>query len=143
MKTNTLLIALENYFLSYLPDVKGMSKNTITSYQYAFQLLFNYLDEEKGLTPEKVRFNSLSSDTILGYLMWLETKRGCSPITRNLRRTAILSFAKYALKKNFSEALRFHTDVTGIPKKNVPKNSDIKYFTKEEISIILSKPNIG
>jgi len=143
LKTNTLLTALNDYFLSYLPDVKGLSKNTITSYQYSFQLLFDFLYEAKGLTPDKVTFNRLSSETILAYLMWLETKRGCSPITRNLRRTAILSFAKYALKKNFSEALRFHSDVTGIPKKSVPKNSDIKYFTKEEISIILNAPNTG
>lgn len=143
MKTNTLLAALNDYFLSYLPDVKGLSKNTISSYQYAFQLLFDFLYEEKGLTPDKVTFNSLSAETILAYLMWLETKRGCSPTTRNLRRTAILSFAKYALKKNFNEGLRFHSDVSEIPKKNTPKNSDIKYFTKEEISIILSAPDTG
>lgn len=141
MKTNTLFSSLSDYFESYLPDVKGYSDNTITSYQHAFQLLFDFLYEEKGLLPEKVTFDNLSDKNLLGYLSWLEKKRGCSPVTRNLRRTAISSFAKYALKNNFSDALRFYSCVKDIPKKNTPKNSDIKYFTKEEIAIILNAPD--
>jgi len=141
MKTNTLLASLAEYFDSYLPDVKGLSDNTITSYQYAFKLLFDYLYEEKGLLPEKVTFNCLSDDILLGYLAWLENKRGCSPTTRNLRRTAISSFAKYALKTNFSETLRFYSSVKEIPKKNTPKNADVKYFTKDEMAIMLNMPN--
>lgn len=141
MKTNTLLASLSDYFESYLPEVKGFSDNTITSYQYAFQLLFDFLYEEKGLPPEKVTFDSLSNGTLLEYLAWLENKRGCSPGTRNLRRTAVASFAKYALKNNFGDALQFYSNVKDIPKKNTPKNSDIKYFTKDEIAIILNAPD--
>jgi len=141
MKTNTLLASLSEYFASYLPDVKGFSNNTIISYQYAFQLLFDFLYEEKGLPPEKVTFSSLTEEILLEYLAWLEAKRGCSPVTRNLRRTAISSFAKYALKKNFGDALQFYSGVKEIPKKNTPKNSDIKYFTKEEIAILLNAPD--
>ena len=141
MKTNTLLTVLSDYFVSYLPDVKGLSKNTIKSYQYAFQLLFDFLYEEKGLLPEKVTFKTLSYETISEYLLWLETKRNCSVQTRNLRRTAISSFAKYALREKFNESLQFHSDISEIPPKRIPKNNEIKYFTKEEIAIILSSPN--
>jgi len=143
MKTNSLLAALTDYFTSYMPDVKGFRPNTITSYQYAFQLLYDFLFEEKGLPPEKVTFKTLSSEIISEYLTWLEVKRGCSPSTRNLRRTAISSFTKYALKKNLGDALQLHSSITGIPPKNTPKNTDIKYFTKEEISVILNAPNTG
>jgi len=141
MKTNSLLISLADYFDTYLPDVKGYSDNTITSYQYAFQLLFDFMDEEKGLPPEKVTFDSLSNEALLEYLSWLEIKRGCSPATRNLRRSAISSFAKYAIKNNFGDSLRFYSNVKAVPKKNTPKDADIKYFTKEEIGIILGMPN--
>ena len=141
MKVNTLLSSLSDYFELYLPDVKGLSDNTIISYQYAFQLLFDFLHEEKGLLPEKVTFGILSDKNLLEYLAWLENKRGCSPVTRNLRRAAISSFAKYALKNNFAEALQFYSSVKKIPKKNTPKNADIKYFTKEEIAIILNTPD--
>ena len=141
MKTNTLLTSLSDYFGSYLPDIKGYGDNTITSYQYAFKLLFDFMEEEKGLSPEKVTFANLSNGAVLEYLAWLENKRGCSPVTRNLRRTAISSFGKYALKSNFSEGLLFYTNVKDIPKKKTPKDSEIKYFTKEEIALILNTPD--
>jgi site-specific recombinase XerD len=136
-----LIASLTDYFGSYLPDVKGFSDNTITSYQYAFQLLFDFLYEKKCLHPENVTFDCLTNTVLLEYLSWLEQERGCSPATRNLRRTAISSFAKYALKNNFSEALQFYSNVRNIPKKNTPPNADIKYFTKEEIAIILNAPD--
>jgi site-specific recombinase XerD len=141
MKTNILLASLTDYFGSYLPDVKGLSDNTITSYQYAFQLLFDFLYEKKGLHPEKVTFDCLTNKNLLEYLAWLEQERGCSPVTRNLRRTALSSFAKYALKDSFNDALQFYSNVRNIPKKSTPKNADIKYFTKEEIAMVLNAPD--
>lgn len=141
MKTNILLSLLSDYFNSYLPEVKGVSHNTIISYQYAFQLLFDFLYEKKGIEPEKVTFDNLSNEIILEYLAWIETSRDCSPVTRNHRRTALSSFAKYALKKNLSATLQFFSDVTAIPKKKTPQISDIKYFTKEEIAIIFNAPD--
>jgi site-specific recombinase XerD len=136
-----LLSALSEYFASYLPDTKGVRRNTIVSYQYAFQLLFEFMNDKKGMSPEKVGFESLSEDIVLGYLDWLEKERGCSPATRNLRRTAISSFAKYAMKRNFGDALSFYSGVLNIPRKRAQKKPEIKYFTKEEIEIILKAPN--
>jgi len=141
MKNNTLLPLLSEYFLSYIPDAKGLSKNTLVSYQYAFQLLFEFMNDKKGLPPEKVTFASLSNGIVTEYLNWLETERKCSAVTRNLRRTAIISFAKYAMQKNLSEGVSFYTEVNNSPKKKSQKNPEIKYFTKEEISILMSMPD--
>ncbi|MDR1369627.1 MAG: phage integrase N-terminal SAM-like domain-containing protein, partial [Dysgonamonadaceae bacterium] len=101
MKTNELIPVLSGYLYTYLPDVKGVSKNTITSYQYAFQLLFEFMNEVKGVPPGKVTFSGLTNGIVLEYLTWLESVRGCSAMTRNHRRTAIVSFAKYAAGKAF------------------------------------------
>jgi site-specific recombinase XerD len=139
-KINTLLPALAEYFSTYLPDIKGVSQNTIISYEYAFALLFEYINDRKGVPPEKVAFETLSEETILEYLNWLEAERGCSPATRNLRRTAISSFAKYAMKKNLREALTLCSTITNIPRKRTQKEPEIKYFTKEEIGILLNLP---
>ena len=141
MKRNMLLPTLSEYFVSYLPDTKGVSQNTIVSYQYAFQLLFEFMNDKKGMPPEKVGFDSLSEETVLGYLDWIEKERGCSPATRNLRRTAISSFAKYAMKRNFGDTLPFYSGILNIPRKRTQKKTEIKYFTKEEIEIILKAPN--
>ena len=141
MKNNLLLETLSDFFAFYLPDTKGLSENTIISYQYAFQLLFEFIDAEKGLPPEKVTFKNLMNGTVQEFLSWLQTERGCSPATRNQRRAAIASFAKYAAKKNLAESLPFYTEISRVPNKKMPKTPDIKYFTKEEIAILMRMPN--
>jgi site-specific recombinase XerD len=99
------------------------------------------MNEVKGVSPEKITFSSLAKGTVAEYLTWLESVRKCSAGTRNQRRTAIASFAKYAVKKAFKEALEFYSDVTDIPRKKTPKGKDIKYFSKEEISCLLGLPD--
>lgn len=141
MKTKELIPLLSEYFTVWLPDVKGVSKNTITSYQYAFQLLFEFMREVKGIPFEKITFSNLAGGVITEYLTWLEQVRQCTATTRNHRRTAIVSFAKYAAKKAFKESLAFYSDVAGVPVKKTPKVKDIKYFTKEETACLLNLPD--
>lgn len=140
-KSNEIVTLLNEFFTDYLPNVKGLSDNSITAYQYAFQLLFGYLSEEKGLSPEKVTFEVLSDSTIQDFLQHLEENRGCSVKTRNLRRAAILSFAKFATKKSFAASLPFYSDIVNLPKKREPKIIGYKHFSKEEIAILLKLPN--
>jgi site-specific recombinase XerD len=139
-KNSELLHALTDFFSGYLPTTKGLSINTIDSYQYAFQLLFEYLYLEKGVPPEKVTFQSLADGTVSNFLNWLESSRNCSARTRNQRLAAICSFSKFALRRYFSEALSFSSEVSAIPKKKVPKNDNVVYFTKEEITLLLRTP---
>ncbi|MCD8501486.1 MAG: site-specific integrase [Bacillaceae bacterium] len=136
-KTNEVVLLLEDFFTDYLPNVKGLSKNSITAYQYAFQLLFRYLLDEKGLRPDKVTFEALSRETIEDFLLYLEDERGCSIKTRNLRRAAIFSFARFASKKSFSAALPFYSGISQVPKKREPKKIGFKHFSKEEITTLL------
>jgi len=102
-----LLRALSDYFDTYLVDVKGLSQNTVTSYEYAFQLLYEFMNDAKGLSPEKVTFNSLTGGVIAEYLSWLEIARGCSASTRNQRLAAISSFAKYAVRRSFGDSVGY------------------------------------
>jgi site-specific recombinase XerD len=140
-KPIVLLRALSEFFDSYLPETKGLSRNTVKSYQYAFQLLYEFLFDVKGIPPEKAAFEDLSEDTVIEFLSWLETSRGCSVSTRNQRLAAICSFAKFAMRKSFDGAIAFGSEVLDIPKKKKPKDNDIKYFTLEELSIMLSLPD--
>lgn len=146
-KKNDLIPLLNNFFSDYLPNVKGLSENSIIAYQYAFQLLFTYLSEKKGLQPEDVTFGILSNDMLEGFLAYLEQERSCSIKTRNLRRAAILSFAKYASKRAFASSLTFYATMTEIPKKREPKKIGYKHLTQEEAAILLKTPdstkNIG
>ena len=144
-KTNEVVTLLDEFVTEYLPNVRGLSENSITAYRYAFQLLFQYLQDVKDLPPEKVTFESLSEGTIKDFLLSLERDRGCSVQTRNLRRAAIVTFAKFTAKKSFSSALPFHSGVTQIPKKKEPKTIGFngKHFSAEEIAILLKLPDIS
>ncbi len=141
-KSDGVIPLLEEFISHYLPEVKGLRENSITSYRYAFQLLFRYLDEAKGLPPTKVTFEDLGGKTIEEFLLYLEKERGSSVQTRNLRRAAIVTFAKFASKRAFSATLPFYAAVTSLPKKRVmQKCPEFKHFTKEEIAILLKLPN--
>ncbi len=140
-KPDELIRLLSEFFTEYLPTVKGLSANTITAYQYAFQLLFGYLDNVKGIMPSKVSFETLSNGVIDEFLVYLEQERQCTAKTRNVRRSAIIVFAKYAAKKLFSTSLPFYSEAIASAKKKEPKNNIIKYFTKEEIQLLLKLPD--
>jgi len=140
-KSVGLIQLLSDFFSIYLPTVRGVSHNTITSYQYAFQLLFEFMSEVESLPPEKVTFENLTGGTVIRFLNWLETSRRCSVKTRNQRRAAIASFAKYAVKAAFKESIAFSSETIDIPKKKTSKDNIIKYFSKEEIAILLNLPD--
>lgn len=143
MKKGSVLPLLEEFFTNYLPESRGISTNTLKAYQYAFQLLFTYLMDVKQIPPDRVTFDVLGKGVIDEFLSYLETDRKCSVKTRNLRRAAIMAFAKYAAKKDFSLSMPFYTAMMKVPKKKEPKNASIKYFTKEEMSILLAAPNVN
>lgn len=140
-KGNQVVLLLGSFFTDYLPNVKGLSENTIIAYQYAFQLLFGYLLDEKNLSPEKVTFDDLSANTIEDFLFYLENERGCSVKTRNLRRAAIVSFAKFASGKSFAASLPLYSSISQVPKKREPKKLGFKHFLKEEVTILLTIPD--
>ena len=140
-KSVELVRLLAEFFTEYLPITKGVSDNTITAYQYAFKLLFRYLDDVKNIAPTKVTFETLSNGIIDEFLVHLEKERQCSAKTRNVRRSAIIAFSKYAAKKSFSSALPFYSEAINSTKKKEPKKNIIKYFTKVEIQYLLMLPD--
>ena len=92
MSKNQMQPILRAFFEEYLPDVKGVSANTLRSYRYSFRLLFQFLYEKNGILPAKVDFSNIDGNTVLSFLQWLEESRECSVSTRNQRLAAIRSF---------------------------------------------------
>jgi site-specific recombinase XerD len=135
-----LLDLLCDYFEVFMPEIRKLSENTIVSYKCAFELLFGYLESEMGLKPTEVTFKTLDADTVAGYLLWLENGRGCSVATRNLRRTALKSFASYCVNEECLEALKFAKVFKKVTIKKVGEGEPIRYFTPDEIKALLSLP---
>lgn len=120
MKKNKLpdfMELLEQFFTEYMPLSAGLSENTTRSYKYAFRLLFQYIYQVKNKPPAEIIFKDLDFETLDGFLKWIESDRHCSIATRNLRLSALSSFAVFSQNRNFEAAIVFASAVKGIPVK--------------------------
>lgn len=89
-------MSLDDYFVSYLPFTRGLSKNTFNSYKQSFLLRIRFMNDQKGLKADGITFSDLDYETLLEFFDWLEKDRKCKPVTRNQRLSAISAFSEYA-----------------------------------------------
>lgn len=136
----TFISLLEDYFETYLPYSRGLSKNTIDSYKQSFLLLMRFMLDVKKINTTKIRFSDLTYDTLLEFLNWLESDRLCKPSTRNQRLSALSAFSEYAQNRDFDAASVFRSAIIKIPvKKSNQKQRAV--FTRDEIKILLNIPD--
>lgn len=123
-----------------MPLSSGLSPNTVRSYKYSFRLLFQYVYQTKEKEAGTIRFRDLDFETVDGFLKWIETARGCAVSTRNLRLSALASFAAYAQNRNFEAATVFANAVRQIPVKKQSVQPRIT-FSLKEVSALLRLPD--
>ena len=130
---------LTKFFAEYLPSIKGLSTNTVSSYKDTFLLFINFLDNEKKTNIDKLMIKDITKEIVEDFLNYLEIKRKNCTATRNQRLAAIQSFFNYLRYKDLSYMEQAST-IKSIPHKKSPTKS-ISYFTMEEIKILLNIPN--
>ena len=81
MQNTDLPYYVTNFFITYLPGQKNLSKNTIASYATTFKLFFIFCINRKSILPEKLKLSMLNEALITEFLDWLETDRNCSITT--------------------------------------------------------------
>lgn len=133
-------LLLEQFFTEYMPFSSGLSPNTIRSYKHSFRLLFQYIYQVQKKNADEILFRDLDYETIDGFLKWIETERGCSASTRNLRLSALASFSFYAQNRNFDAATVFANAVRRTPVKKEAIQPRIT-FSLDEVSVLLHLPN--
>jgi len=75
------------------------------------------------------------------WLNWLCENRSCSAKTRNHRLSALVTFSRFALHRNFNDAITVCSEIEHLPKKKSVCRRDAIYFTREEMAIILRLPD--
>lgn len=138
-KTPEFIPLLEQFLMEYMPLSSGLSPNTIRSYKHSFRLLFQYIYQTKKKEAGSIRFRDLDFETVDGFLKWIETERGCSVSTRNLRLSALASFSSYAQNRNFEAATVFANAVRRIPIKKQSVQLRVT-FSLDEVSVLLRLP---
>ena len=130
---------LQEFFHRRLVAQRGASAHTIASYRDTFTLFLGYAAERTGRTPSALTLSDLDAPVVLGFLDHLETERGNSARTRNLRLTAIRSFVRYASLREPS-LLPVAQRVLAIPVKRFDRPV-LGYLSRDEITAIIDAPD--
>jgi site-specific recombinase XerD len=130
---------VSNFLLKYLPNEKGISRNTLLSYKDTFILLLNFMEKEKHIKVEKIKICNITKEAIVEFLEWIRKNRKCSNATGNVRLAAIHSFYKYLQYENI-EYLHECQKILSIKfKKN--RHESICYLTIDGIQLLLQQPD--
>jgi integrase/recombinase XerD len=130
---------IERYFTERLMRQRDVSANTITSYRDTFRLLFTFAQARLRKAPSALELKDLEAPFISAFLADLESKRGASVRTRNLRLTAIRSFFRFVSFEEPAHSALIQR-VLAIPSKRHDKRQ-VHFLTRPEIEAILAAPD--
>jgi len=132
---------LQSFFTSRLMQQRQASPHTIGSYRDSFRLLLQFAQKRLGVAPQKLIFEQIDAPLIAAFLEDMQTTRGISVISRNLRLTAIRSFFRYASFEMPSHAAQIQR-VLAIPNKRCTR-TQIGFLIRDEIDALLRAPDLS
>jgi integrase/recombinase XerD len=130
---------LEAFFTDRLLCQQRVSPNTIASYRDTFRLLLGFAQQQTGRAPARLELTQLDASMIGAFLEHLETDRGNSPRTRNVRLGAIHGFFNYCALRHPEHAALI-ARVLAIPAKRSQKRI-VTFLTPEETKALLDSPD--
>lgn len=137
--TPTITATLQSFFTDRLLRQRQASPHTITSYRDTIRLLLVFLQSRTGKPPSRLDWADLDAGAIAAFLDDLETTRGNSARTRNLRLTAIRSLFAYASLRH-PEHADLIARVLAIPPKRFDK-TNIAFLDDAEVAALLAAPD--
>ena len=137
---------LKRYLQEYMPVIRNLSRNTITSYRDALHQLLVYA-ATKGYSIDSLRVEEITDTLVCDFLSHLESAKCCSIPTRNQRLAAIHSLAEYIATSD-PQFVYWFQKLKSIPvKRNVPREINgravpgITYLEKDEMKALLDAPD--
>ncbi len=137
---------LKRYLQEYMPTIRNLSRNTITSYRDAIRQLLEYI-VSRGKSLDSLNIEDITETLVTDFLLHLEVNKCCSVRTRNHRLAAIHSFSKYVATSD-PQYMYWLRKLKAIPlKRETSKEVDgrvvpkIMYLEKNEMETLLSVPD--
>jgi integrase/recombinase XerD len=130
---------VQDFFQRRLVAERGVSAHTVASYRDTFALFLRDTEQRTGRTAATLTLDDLSAPSVLAFLDRLETERGNSPRTRNLRLTAIRSFMRYVSIRD-PATLPLAQRVLAIATKRVDYPI-LGFLSREEVQALLAAPD--
>lgn len=130
---------LERFFTQRLMQQRRASPHTISSYRDTFRLLLYFAQARLGRPPTQLAFEQIDAPLIAGFLNDLESTRGITARSRNLRLTAIRSFFRYAAFEAPAHAAQIQR-VLAIPSQRFMR-AQVGFLTRLEVDALLAAPD--
>ena len=140
MKPTDFSKYLTDYLTRYLSHERGSSSNTISAYRDTFVLFIMYMERVCNIKAEKLQLKSITKETIVAFLDWLQTERKSCDTTRNLRLAALHSFFRYLQYQN-PDNLHEYQNIMAIKLKKARKKP-MNYLTTEGVKLLLKQPDL-
>lgn len=122
-----------------LPVERRASPHTCDSYAYAFQLLFSFLSDRLRIRPSALTLEQIDAPAVVEFLNHLESNRGNTPSSRNVRLGAIKSFMRF-IEYRVPSALEQVRRVLAIPAKRTDTRL-IAHLNLSEVQAVLDAPD--
>ncbi len=139
--TTYLAPLLEAFFTERLMRQREASPNTIDSYSTAFKLLLDFAHKKLKKVPAKLLLEDLDAPFISRFLDHLESDRGNTPRTRNVRLAAIHSFFNYVAFREPRHSALIQR-VLDIPTKRWEKKQ-VDFLKTNHIDALLQAPDLS
>lgn len=138
MPRNELPELVQRFFAHYLVCQRNLSPHTRNGYRDTFRLFLSFLSQRDHRPIDQLTLDQVSPEAVLAFLDYLETHRGNTVRTRNLRLAAIRTFVRFVL----GEAAGVHFIGIGhrllaIPQKKSPKRV-LGFLSRQEIDAVLA-----
>jgi integrase/recombinase XerD len=130
---------IEAFLREHSARHRGASQHTCDSYAYSFQSLFAFASRKLKVAPSALLLEQLDAALISTFLEHLETTRGNSAETRNIRLAAIRSFFRF-LQHREPAAVEQVRRVLAIPFKKTDTRL-VGYLVQEEMQALLDSPD--
>lgn len=124
-------------FFEHLRSAQEVSPHTIAAYRDTFRLLLLFLARSRRKPVDRITFDDLDTDHVLGFLDYLEKDRGNLSRTRNARLSAIRAFVRFVLGQAAPEFVDQGQRILSIPCKRTAK-SVLGFLTRQELQAILA-----
>jgi integrase/recombinase XerD len=141
MKPTDFSKYLTDYLMRYLSHERGSSPNTITAYRDTFVLFITFMDRVRNIKTEKLYLKSITKESVVAFLDWLQTERKCSDASRNLRLATIHSFFRYIQYQNPDNLFEYQSIMSIKMKKT--RHIALNYLTTEGIKLLLEQPDLS
>ncbi len=130
---------MEAFLREHLVRHRGASQHTCDSYAYSFQSLFEFAAGRLKVAPSALMLEQLDAMLISRFLEHLETTRGNSAETRNIRLAAIRSFFRF-LQHREPAAIEQVRSILAIPFKKTDTRL-VPHLVQEEMQALLDAPD--